>query len=79
MCDTCLEDVRDENDLGVIVDKKLKFDTHAVTQNKEYPERLKKLKLPSLAYRRRRGDMIEVYKYTHIVYIRSPFSQWRLS
>ena len=37
-------------------------------RNKEYPERLKKLKLPSLAYRRRRGDMIEVYKYTHIVY-----------
>ena len=35
--------------------------------NKEYPERLQKLKLPSLAYRRRRGDMIEVYKYTHKV------------
>ena len=136
MCDTCLEDVREEKDLGIIVDKKLKFDTHTVTQankankvlglirrifdnldeemlvllykslvrphieychavvypqyvkhekmleavqrratrivpkirNKEYPERLKKLKLPSLDFRRRRGDMIEVYKYTHSVY-----------
>ena len=27
-----------------------------------YEERLKKLKLPTLAYRRTRGDMIEVYK-----------------
>ena len=27
-----------------------------------YPERLKKLKLPTLAYRRTRGDMIQVYK-----------------
>ena len=47
-------------------------------RNKEYPERFEKLKLPSLAYRRRRGDMIEVYKYTQ-TYIRSLFSQWRLS
>ena len=136
MCDICLEAVREENDLGVIVDEKLKFDTHTVTQaNKvnrvlglirrtfdnldeemlvllykslvrphleychavvypqyvkqekmleavkrratrlvpkirknEYPERLEKLKLPTLAYRRRRGDMIEVYKYTHNTY-----------
>ena len=136
MCDTCLEDVREENYLGFIVDEKLKFDTHTVTQankanqvrglirrtfdnldeemlvllyksmvrphleycqavvypqyvkhekmleavqrratrlvpkirNTEYPERWKQLKLPSLAYRRRRGDMIEVYKYTHNVY-----------
>ena len=30
--------------------------------------RLKKLALPSLAYRRKRGDMIEVYKYTHGLY-----------
>lgn len=30
-----------------------------------YPERLKALKLPSLTYRRFRGDMIEVYKLLH--------------
>ena len=29
-----------------------------------YPERLKKLKLPTLAYRRARGDMIQVFKMT---------------
>ena len=28
----------------------------------DYPERLKRLNLPTLAFRRRRGDMIEVYK-----------------
>ena len=32
MCDTSLEAVREEKDLGVIVDEKLKFDTHTVTQ-----------------------------------------------
>ena len=31
----------------------------------EYYERLKKLKLPTLAYRRLRGDMIETYKHFH--------------
>ena len=31
-------------------------------KNLAYPERLKKLKLPTLAYRTARGDMIEVYK-----------------
>ena len=30
--------------------------------NLSYPERLMKLKMPTLAYRRVRGDMIEVYK-----------------
>ena len=30
--------------------------------NLSYPERLKKLKLPTLAYRRTRGDMIQVFK-----------------
>ena len=29
----------------------------------EYEERLKKLDLPTLAYRRMRGDLIEVYKH----------------
>ena len=33
-----------------------------------YEERLEKMKIPSMAYRRMRGDMIEVYKYTHEVY-----------
>ena len=33
-----------------------------------YPERLRVLKLPSLIYRRARGDMIETYKYQHNVY-----------
>ena len=30
----------------------------------DYPERLRKLKLPTLAYRRHRSDMIELYKAT---------------
>ena len=30
--------------------------------NKTYPERLRTLKLPTLAYRRTRGDMIHLYK-----------------
>jgi len=34
----------------------------------EYEDRLRALKLPSLAYRRFRGDLIEVYKYTHGLY-----------
>ena len=33
-----------------------------------YSERLKKLKLPTLAYRRARGDMIEVYKIVKDIY-----------
>ena len=30
-----------------------------------YEERLRKLKLPSLVYRRKRGEMIQTYKYMH--------------
>ena len=31
----------------------------------EYPERLRKVNLPTLIYRRARGDMIEIYKHFH--------------
>jgi hypothetical protein len=34
----------------------------------EYPERLRRLNLPSLLFRRARGDMIEVYKHLHGIY-----------
>lgn len=33
-----------------------------------YEDRLKTLNIPSMTYRRARGDMIEVYKYTHELY-----------
>ena len=33
-----------------------------------YPERLKSLKLPTMSYRRLRGDMIEIYKITNGIY-----------
>ena len=36
----------------------------AKIKEKPYNERLEALKLPSLEHRRKRGDMIEVYKYT---------------
>ena len=36
--------------------------------NLEYEQRLAQLKLPSLEYRRCRGDMIESYKITHGMY-----------
>ena len=33
--------------------------------NLEYSERIKRLSLPTLVYRRRRGDMIEIFKHFH--------------
>ena len=37
-------------------------------KNLLYEERFRNIDLPSLVYRRTRGDMIEVYKYTHGFY-----------
>ena len=37
-------------------------------RNLPYEERIRMLGLPSLFYRRARGDMIEVYKFLHKVY-----------
>ena len=43
--------------------------------NLPYGERLKQLRLPSMQYRRDRGDMIETYKYVHGMYdVRSPLT-----
>jgi len=33
-----------------------------------YKERLQRINLPSLVYRRIRGNVIEVYKYLHVIY-----------
>ena len=37
--------------------------------DREYEDRMKQWKLPSLHYRRTRGDLIELYKHTHIACI----------
>ena len=37
-------------------------------KNLEYEDRLKELKIPSMSYRRVRGDLIETYKYVHGYY-----------
>ncbi len=41
----------------------------------EYEDRLRRLNLPSLAFRRIRGDMIETFKYCHQMYevVKKPF------
>ena len=41
-------------------------------KNSNYVDRLKAMKLPSMHYRRDRGDMIECYKFTHDLYKSSP-------
>ena len=56
-----------------------------------YPERLQKLGIPTLAYRRQRGEMIEVFKIRSNIYddkvttniltmsrlARAPFESWK--
>ena len=42
--------------------------TKLIPENCIYPERLKKLNLPTLAFRRIRGHMIEVYKIINDIY-----------
>ncbi len=41
--------------------------THSI-RDLPYEERLRKLRLPTLTYRRCRGDMIQVFKYLHSMY-----------
>ena len=41
---------------------------YLIKKNMEYNERLKKLKMPALKYRRMRGDMIEVFKIINGIY-----------
>jgi len=52
------------------VEKVQKRSTKLVHECKHLPyaDRLKYLKLPTLKYRRHRGDMIETYKITHGLY-----------
>ena len=49
------------------VERVQKRATRLIPQLKDFPyiERLKKMKLPTLAHRRRRGDMIQTYKIIH--------------
>ena len=44
----------------------------------EYPERLKLLNLPTLKYRRCRGDMIELWKHFNVPYTTENYSQIHL-
>ena len=53
----------------VLIESVLRRGTKLIPGYKELGyERLKKLKIPSMAYRRARGDVIEAYKYTHGLY-----------
>ena len=46
--------------------------TKEIPGMRDFLERLKLLKLPTLAYRRLRGDIIEVYKIMHELYDNEP-------
>ena len=56
-------------DINTLEDVQRRFTKHIVGMNElSYEDRLKKLNLPSLEYRRIRGDMIETFKITHNIY-----------
>ena len=46
-------------------------------RNMSYEERLRRLELPSLTYRRYRGDMIHTFKYMHNLYDSSNHSMFK--
>ena len=48
-------------------------------KNLSYPDRLHKLRLPTLTYRRQRGDLIETYKILHQIYHIDPNHFFRRS
>jgi hypothetical protein len=58
-----------------LVESVLRRGTKLVPGMKDLPYevRLQRLNIPSMAYRRARGDMIETYKYTHNIYKTDPF------
>ena len=56
-------------DINTLEDVQRRFTKRIVGMNElSYEDRLKKLNLPSLEYRRIRGDMIETFKITHNIY-----------
>ena len=63
-------DEKNQKGLCVELENVQKRATKLLSELKDlpYPERLRKLKLPSLEHRRKRGDAIEVYKYMHGFY-----------
>ena len=43
-------------------------ETNTITKNMEYNQRLRKLNMPTLKYRKAKGDMIEVFKILNGIY-----------
>lgn len=62
----------------IAIESVLRRATRVIPGMKEltYEERLKKINLPSMHYRRLRGDMIEVWKYLHNKYKVDYSSNW---
>ena len=68
----CVWDPSLKTQINLLEAVQRKFTKHILeVKNLPYEERLKKLELPSLEYRRFRGDMIQVYKVAHEHYDRA--------